>query len=59
MRELLTHHQNLELELATGTRQEIEDTLNELEELGLELVRNELLKRELHQPADNFGKESL
>lgn len=57
VRELLTHHQNLELEIATSTRQEIEETLNELAELGLDLVRNELLKRELHQAADNFGEE--
>jgi len=57
VRELLTHHQNIELEITTSTRREIEETLNELAELGLEIVRNELLKRELHQPADNFGKE--
>ncbi|MDF9745041.1 Lrp/AsnC family transcriptional regulator [Natrinema salsiterrestre] len=57
VRELLTHHQNIELEIATSTRKEIEETLNELAELGLEIVRNELLKRELHKPADNFGKE--
>ncbi len=57
VRELLTHHQNIELEIAASTRKEIEETLNELTDLGLELVRNELLKRELHQPADNFGKE--
>lgn len=57
VRELLTHHQNLELEVATSTREDIEATLNELADLGLDLVRNELLKRELHQAADNFGKE--
>lgn len=57
VREMLTHHENLELELATSTRQEIEETLNELAELGLDLIRNELLKRELHKPANNFGKE--
>lgn len=57
VRELLTHHQNLEIEIATSTRGEIEETLDELAELGLDLVRNELLKRELHQPADNFGRE--
>lgn len=57
VRELLTHQQNLELEIATATREGIEETLNELAKLGLELVRNELLKRELHRPADNFGKE--
>lgn len=57
VRELLTHHQNLELEIAASTRQEIEETLDELAKLGLDLVRNELLKRELNKPADNFGKD--
>lgn len=57
VRELLTYHENLELEIATSTRAELEQTLNDLAALGLELVRNELLKRELHRPADNFGKE--
>lgn len=57
VRELLTHHQNLEIEIATSTRGEIEETLTQLADLGLDLYRNELLKRELHKPADNFGKE--
>lgn len=51
------HHQNIDLKIATATRKEIKETLNELAELGLERVRHELLKREPHQPADNFGKE--
>ncbi|WP_225336025.1 Lrp/AsnC family transcriptional regulator [Halomicrobium urmianum] len=59
VRELLTHHQNLELEVATSTRQELEETINELAKLGLDLVRNELLKRELHKPADNFGEDTI
>lgn len=57
VRELLTHHENLEIEIATGTRRGVEETLNELAGLGLELVHSELLKRELHQPADGFGKD--
>ncbi|WP_225333049.1 Lrp/AsnC family transcriptional regulator [Halomicrobium urmianum] len=56
VRELLTHHRNLELEIATSTRQELEESIEALAELGLDLVRNELLKRELHKPADNFGR---
>lgn len=57
VRELLTHQQNLEVEIALSTRKGIEDTLDELAELGLEIVRSELLKRELNRPADKFGKE--
>lgn len=59
VRELLTNHENLELELATPTRHGLEETLAELSELGLDLIRNELLKRELHKPADNFGKHVI
>jgi len=57
VREHLAHHRNLELEIATSTRDEVEETLSGLADLGLDIVRNDLLKRELHQPADNFGKE--
>lgn len=57
VRELLTHHQNIEIEVATSTRRAIEETLTELAGLGLNLDRTELLKRELHQAADNFGKD--
>lgn len=57
VRELLTHHENIEIEIATSTREELEVSLDELAEMGLDLYRNDLLKRELHQPADNFGKD--
>lgn len=57
VRELLTHHENLELELVARERQGIEDALEELAGLGIDLVRTGMLKRELNKPADHFGED--
>lgn len=57
VRELLTQRENLELELVARQRQDIEDALEELAELGIDLVDSEMLKRELSKPVDHFGED--
>lgn len=57
VRELLTHRKNLELELVARERQGIEAALDELAEMGIEIVHSEMLKRELNKPADHFGED--
>lgn len=57
VRELLTHHRNLTLELVATERRHVEAALAELGELGLDLVRIDMLKRELDRPVDRIGDD--
>lgn len=57
VRELLTHHRNLALELVAAERRHVEVALAELGELGLDLVRIDMLKRELDRPVDRIGDD--
>lgn len=57
VRELLTHRKNLEFELVAREPQGVEAALEELAELGIDVVRSEMLKRELDKPADHFGED--
>lgn len=57
VRELLTHRQNLAVELVGTARRDVEETLAELGELGIEIARIDVLKRELDRPVDHFGSD--
>lgn len=57
VRELLTNSVNLSIELVGRDREDIEQSLNELNALGVDIERTEIMKRERSQPYDHFGKE--
>ncbi|WP_135534566.1 Lrp/AsnC family transcriptional regulator [Halostella pelagica] len=55
-RELLTDEQNLSLELLGANQEDIVRTIERLREVGVSVIRTEILKRELTQPFDEFGE---
>lgn len=57
VRGMLTDRQNVSIELVGHTREEIEQSLTELNGIGVEIERTEIIKRERTQPFDHFGKE--
>ncbi|WP_247731321.1 Lrp/AsnC family transcriptional regulator [Halovivax limisalsi] len=57
VRELLTGTQNIHIEVVGTDAEDIETTTQELDELGLVIEHSEILRRELHQPFDDFGKD--
>ena len=57
VRELMSHRQNLSIELVGDSRNDIEQSLAELDELGVEVHRTEVVKRERQQPFDHFGRQ--
>ena len=59
LRELLTDNSNLTIELVGHDRQEVEQSLTELNSLGVDIERLEMLKRERKQPYNHFGKEHV
>lgn len=57
LRELLTNDSNLTIELVGRTREDVEASLAELNSLGVDIERMEMLKRERTQPYNHFGKQ--
>lgn len=56
-RELLTGSQNLHVEVVGMDSQDIEAVAEELDALGLEIERSEMLRTEYSRPFDHFGSE--
>ncbi|WP_418286180.1 Lrp/AsnC family transcriptional regulator [Halorubrum sp. DTA46] len=56
-RELLTNKENLSLEVVGHTSEDIEDTLDALDSLGVDIERMEMMKQERTNPYNHFGKE--
>lgn len=57
IRELLTNNENLSLELVGLTSEDIEESLEELDSLGVDIERMEMMKQERVNPYNHFGKE--
>ncbi|WP_123538609.1 Lrp/AsnC family transcriptional regulator [Halosimplex salinum] len=57
VRELLTNNDNLSLELVGRTQGDIEESLEDLDSLGVNLARVEIMKQERAQPYNHFGQE--
>lgn len=57
VRELLTNNANLSIELVGKNKQEIENSIGELDSLGVDVERMEMLKRVRAFPYNHFGKE--
>ena len=57
VRELLSNDQNVSIELVQHTREKLEASLRELDRLGVDIERFELLKRERTKPYNHFGEE--
>jgi DNA-binding Lrp family transcriptional regulator len=57
IRELLTNNENLSLEVVGRTSEDIEETLEALDSLGVDIERMEMMKQERVNPYNHFGKE--
>lgn len=57
IRELLTNNENLSLEVVGLTAEDIEDTLEALDSLGVDIERMEMMKQERTNPYNHFGEE--
>lgn len=57
VRELLSNNANMSVELVGSDREDIERSLNELNDIGVEIERTEIMKRERLQPYNHFGKK--
>lgn len=57
VRELLTGTRNIHVEVVGTSAADIETTTEELDALGLTIEHSEILRREYHQPFDDFGEE--
>lgn len=57
VRELLTNNENLSMEVVGRTSEDVEDTLEALDELGVDIERMEMMKQERTNPYNHFGEE--
>lgn len=57
VRERLTDRRNVSVEVVASTRDDVERSLAELNDAGIDIERTELLKRELDRPFDGFGRQ--
>lgn len=57
VRELLTNNENLSLELVGRTQEDIEESLEDLDALGVHIERMEIMKQEQAQPYNHFGQK--
>lgn len=55
VRELITDEENVSIELVGGPGRD-RTPVEELAELGIEIVRTEMVKRSIENPFDGFGK---
>jgi len=57
IRELLTNSENLSLELVGRTQEDIEESLEDMDSLGVDIERMEIMKQEHAQPYNHFGQK--
>lgn len=57
VRELLTNVENLSLELVGRTQEDVEESLEALDALGVHIEGMEMMKQERAQPYNHFGQE--
>lgn len=55
VRELLTNNENLSLEVVGRTSEDVEETLEALDSLGVDIERMEMMKQERANPYNHFG----
>lgn len=56
VRELLTNNENLSLEVVGHSQADIEKALADLDSLGVDIERMEIMKQERTKPYNHFGK---
>lgn len=56
-RELLTDRKNVRFEVIGATQDDVERSVEGLSDVGVSVVRTEILKRERQQPFDGFGRQ--
>ncbi|WP_049922662.1 Lrp/AsnC family transcriptional regulator [Halopiger djelfimassiliensis] len=59
VRELMTGHRNLRIDLVAEDTDEITAAVSRLQRTGLDIEEEELLKAEYRQPFDNFGANAV
>ena len=59
VRELMTGHRNLRIDLAAENSEEITAAVSRLQRAGFEIEEEELIKAEYHQPFDHFGTDAV
>ncbi|WP_408959376.1 Lrp/AsnC family transcriptional regulator [Natrinema sp. 74] len=59
VREVMTGHRNLRIDLVAADTDEITAAVSQLQQQGIEVDEQELLKAEYLQPFDNFGSDAL
>ncbi|MDS0281444.1 Lrp/AsnC family transcriptional regulator [Haloarcula onubensis] len=59
VRELLSNRGNVSIELVEHTREKLEESLRELDRLGVDIERFEILKRERTRPYNHFGQKFI
>jgi len=57
VRELITGEENLHVEIIGHTREEVVDTISNIEQVGIEVVDSEIIKNECRQPFDSLKPE--
>lgn len=57
VRELLTNNANLSMEVVGRTQTDVEESLEELDSLGVDIERMEIMKQERARPYNHFGKK--
>lgn len=57
VRELITNRQNVSIEVLGSDRSSVTESASQITELGVEIERVEMLKRDLRQPFNGFGKQ--
>jgi len=57
IRELLTNKENLSLGVVGRTSEDIEETLESLDSLGVDIERMRMMKQERTNPYNHFGEE--
>lgn len=56
-RELLTSEENVEIEFIGRTREEVEATLADIDDVGVTVERVEIVKRTRRQPYNHYGEQ--
>lgn len=58
VRELMTGHRNLQVDLVAADTDEITAAVSRLQQAGLDIEGEELIKAEVRQPFDQFGTDT-
>jgi len=59
VRELLTNQENISLEVIGKNRREIEQTISELNAMGVHIERMQMMRQTYTRPVNNYGKKII